>query len=449
MLIRFAVENFMSFKDRQIFSMIAAKHTRHMDHVASICGKRILKGSFLFGANASGKSNFIKAVYYAKQIIFYGLDKADVDRKYFRIESGYAQKPGMFQFDIFAGDSFYSYGFAFSYMKREILSEWLYRIVDGNEICIFESETNEGRSSIKTEMHLAKDDGYRFRIYGEDLSRSRTFLQDISEKEIVNTASFKAFHDVWEWFRSLVVIFPYSHMNVEGMKTYASDDDFNHILNSLDTGRRSVIFKNEPISTVLDNVPPHKRQLLLNDIERGLKENKGKVSFIIAGKAYLFELKDDEILASLQLIDNGNPSELFSFSDESDGTRRLFDLLPLAVGLDGNGVILIDEVDRSFHTKLLIQYIEMFYKNSRNLNIQLIATLHDVNLMNFDILRQDEIWFIRRDEQSGASDMYSLNRFQIRYDKKIIKDYLLGRFGAIPCFGQAMEADDMGETIDE
>ena len=85
----------------------------------------------------------------------------------------------------------------------------------------------------------------------------------------------------------------------------------------------------------------------------------------------------------------------------------------------------------------------------RNLNIQLIATLHDVNLMNFDILRQDEIWFIRRDEQSGASDMYSLNRFQIRYDKKIIKDYLLGRFGAIPCFGQAMEADDMGETIDE
>ena len=108
MLIRFAVENFMSFKDRQIFSMIAAKHTRHMEHVASICRKRILKGSFLFGANASGKSNFIKAVYYAKQIIFYGLDKADVDRKYFRIESGYAQKPGMFQFDIFAGDIVFS-----------------------------------------------------------------------------------------------------------------------------------------------------------------------------------------------------------------------------------------------------------------------------------------------------------------------------------------------------
>ena len=81
MLIRFAVENFLSFKDRQIFSMVAAKHTRHHEHIADVEGKRILKGSFLFGANASGKSNFIKAVGFAKKLVYSGL--SGLDRKYF------------------------------------------------------------------------------------------------------------------------------------------------------------------------------------------------------------------------------------------------------------------------------------------------------------------------------------------------------------------------------
>ena len=82
MLVRFIVENFLSFKERQVFSMVAAKHTRHPDHVITLKGKRILKGSFLFGANASGKSNFIKSINYAKQIILFNLDMVDIDRKY-------------------------------------------------------------------------------------------------------------------------------------------------------------------------------------------------------------------------------------------------------------------------------------------------------------------------------------------------------------------------------
>ena len=137
-----------------------------------------------------------------------------------------------------------------------------------------------------------------------------------------------------------------------------------------------------------------------------------------------------------QLMDHGNPGELFSYHDESDGTRRLFDLLPFVTNISGSGVILIDEIDRSFHTKLITKYLELFYRNTRNLDIQLIATLHDVNIMDLDIVRQDEIWFVYKETETGASEMYSLNKFQIRFDKKLIKDYLLGRFGSIPCFGQ-------------
>ena len=120
----------------------------------------------------------------------------------------------------------------------------------------------------------------------------------------------------------------------------------------------------------------------------------------------------------------------------------MFDLLPFVTNIHGSGVILIDEIDRSFHTKLIIRFIELFFANTKNLEIQLIATLHDVNVMDLDLVRQDEIWFIYRDEDTGASNMYSLNKFQIRFDKKVIKDYLLGQFGSIPVLGQLEENDE-------
>lgn len=114
MLIRFAVENFMSFKEMTEFSMIAGKITRHSNHIALCNSKRVLKGAFLFGANASGKTNLIRAVDFARDIITQGLESTNCDKKYFRINSAYKNRPGVFQFDIFAGGHFYSYGFALS-----------------------------------------------------------------------------------------------------------------------------------------------------------------------------------------------------------------------------------------------------------------------------------------------------------------------------------------------
>lgn len=436
MLVRFIVENFLSFKERQVFSMVAAKHTRHPDHVITLKGKRILKGSFLFGANASGKSNFIKSINYAKQIILFNLDMVDIDRKYFRLDSEYSNKPSMFQFDFFANNEYYSYGIAFSNKEKEILSEWLYRVDGENEECIFERETKNGKSFIKTGLKLDKDTKYRFRIYSEDLLRSKTFLRDISEKEIINTKQFKAFSDAWKWINGIFILIPDRHLTMEGIRKCASTLEIDHLLEALDTGIKSVIIKEETLDNVIGNLSPNVRPYILRDIKNGLRGNRGKVNFIIDGNNYLFEDKNGEIVASLQLNDHGNSEELFSFKEESDGTKKLFDLLPFVVGLPNISIVLIDEIDRSLHTKLLIQYVELFYEQNKDRHVQLIATLHDVNLMNLNIIRQDEIWFIRRDEYTGASDMYSLNKFQIRYDKKIIKDYLLGRFGSIPCFDQ-------------
>ena len=96
-------------------------------------------------------------------------------------------------------------------------------------------------------------------------------------------------------------------------------------------------------------------------------------------------------------------------------------------------MILIDEIDRSLHTNLTRKFLELFYTIVENRDCQLIATTHDSNLLDLDLLRQDEIWFIER-QLDHSSKVFSLNKFKERFDKKIDKEYLIGRYGAIPIF---------------
>ena len=113
----------------------------------------------------------------------------------------------------------------------------------------------------------------------------------------------------------------------------------------------------------------------------------------------------------------------------------MFDLIPLFQKLLLNAVVLIDEVDRSLHTKAVQEFINYFYSLTEQNASQLIVTTHDSNIMNLDFVRQDEVWFIER-QKDHSSKLYSLNKFMARFDKKVEKDYLLGRYGAIPIFRQ-------------
>ena len=134
------------------------------------------------------------------------------------------------------------------------------------------------------------------------------------------------------------------------------------------------------------------------------------------------------------MSNHGNSNALFDLSEESDGTKRLFDLIPIFKLAKNDCVILVDELDRSFHTKLTIDFINKFFEKTSKIPSQLIITLHDINVMNLDLLRQDEIWFTQR-EINHSSSLFSLNKFKERFDKDVAKEYLLGRYGAIPNIG--------------
>lgn len=447
MLIRFAVENFMSFKDRQIISMVAAKHTRHSDHISNIENRRILKAGFLFGANASGKSNLLKAVNSARMIALDGLQDVSIERMYFRIDPEYSHKPGSFQFDIFSNGAFYSYGFAFSYIDRTILSEWLYRINGNSEVCIFERNTDNGISAVSSDLKFTDEDtAARFRIYGKDVSRTNTFLREICSKELLQLDDFSAFRDVWQWLKHLIIIFPETHINPFGWYNAMADDSVRKQISSFDTGIKDIHTEYISPDSLFDTLPPQIRDKFEELIEKDLTTSRtGVAGMVINGNRYIFRKKGNKLIAQLNMMDHGNSMDLFSFSDESDGTKRLFDLLPILSSAFENAVIFIDEIDRSFHTKLIIEFIELFYRNTKGKHMQLFATLHDVNVMNLNILRQDEILFIMRHD-TGNSEIYSLNKFQVRFDKDVMKDYLLGRYGSIPVFSQL---DDIKELNGE
>jgi uncharacterized protein len=166
-------------------------------------------------------------------------------------------------------------------------------------------------------------------------------------------------------------------------------------------------------------------------------------------KYYLFKKSQNQlVLIRLKINHRNEFGQLteFSIDEESEGTQRLIDLMPALSMLKDSDekVIFIDELDRRLHPLLSRRFLEFclqsFPEGDRN---QLIFTTHDTNLLNLDILRRDEIWFVEKNPQ-GSSSLYSLAEFKIRPDLKVDKGYLNGRFGAIPFFG---DVDKLGWLI--
>lgn len=151
MIIRFSVENYMSFKEQQIFSMAAGKGSRHASHIATANGNRLLKSSFIFGANAAGKSNFVHAIDFMRRTVISGSSKIGKSRdRFFRIDPECSQKPGVFQMELVADGNFYSYGFSINYQTREFQAEWLYDITDEAEVCLFEPICAKRQAMLKS-----------------------------------------------------------------------------------------------------------------------------------------------------------------------------------------------------------------------------------------------------------------------------------------------------------
>ena len=457
MLIGFFFFFYKSFLEHQSISLLASRISRHKNHVAEIANKKVLKSSLIFGANAGGKSNFIRAVSFSRNIILFGLNGTDTSKKYFRIKQNANKIPGVFEYRLIANNTEYSYGFAFSYITKEFLSEWLVKISNDTETVLYDRSIDENGNSIISSDVIDNDDEstLRLKLYLEDFGngisdtlKKKTILSDIAQRSSIQSGVIKEIIDVYKWFQDLIVIFPQSKYANLGsiVEDHDSKDSFSNYLLNFDTGIESIESQlmEFDLDKLLSDIPKEKADQIENEIAN--RVTYSPVTLKINDQRFVLKQNENgEIVYSKMLLNHGNADDLFEYSDESDGTQRLFDLIPIFFALKQNRVILIDEIDRSLHTNLTRKFIELFFSVSRNNSSQLIATTHDSNLLDLDLLRQDEIWFVKR-EKDHSSNIYSLNLYKERFDKRIEKEYLIGRYGATP---NLEKLDAFEEVIDD
>lgn len=196
-----------------------------------------------------------------------------------------------------------------------------------------------------------------------------------------------------------------------------------------------------PVEKILRGMPRNIQEQMLVDLEQKLvqvRENKTikSINLVMRSAMDFFVItvdSNEDIKCQTIEFCHGPKEVLLSLDEESDGTVRILDLLEILIAGEGKTYV-IDELDRCLHPSLTYKFVENFLKMAEEKNIQLIVTTHESRLMDFDLLRRDEIWFINK-KKTGESDIYSLEEYNARFDQKIDKAYLEGRYGGVPIFG--------------
>lgn len=428
MLLSLSLENWMSFKDKVTFSMIASRERQHGDRVTKLdkYQTRILPIATLYGANASGKTNFFKALSFAKSLIVTGT-KTDalIPVEPFKLDSTMLTRPTSFIFELLIDQDIYE--FSFSVTRKRVVEEQLTFISSTSERVLYHRK----KDLIELDKSLDKDLFLDFVFRGT--RENQLYL--------TNTVSQKVdmFKAVYDWFDDTLELIapdsrfePFDQFFDKNHKLYPT---MNEALTYLDTGisrlgSENISFEHLPIS-----------EALKIKLQEDLKENSSVR--LIGGPnndRFIITRKDDILYASKLVTyhrnSDNNTETKFEMHQESDGTQRIIDLLPTFLDLFTQNrpkVYVIDEIGRSLHTLLIRKLIESYLsKCSNNSRTQLLFTTHDVLLFDQKLLRRDEMWVSERNDD-GISHLRSLSNYKdIRYDKDIRKSYLQGRLGGIP-----------------
>ena len=399
MLIRFSFKNFKSFKNENCLDMEATSLKEHEYNVAKIDNGEYLKVSAIYGANASGKTNVLQAFDYMKKRILVSDDSKknspiDEENVYsFMINND----PIALEVEILAkNNKIYKYGF--EVLKDTIISEWLFEKRVNKFYSIFERENNNVSMKPNKISDLVNID-------------ERTLFLNIYSKIDRNNDDFS---NVYDWFVN---------------STY------------LDLGNPNFErFINNRVSLKILSDENYKKELLkfIKTFDSGIEGIKTTPDSIEA-------VKSNNGMIDIEVIHKGENGELkaLPFYLESNGTRKMFHLFDFFMDALKNGMVLfVDELDAKLHPLLTRYIINLFHNSDTNKgNGQLIYSTHDTVNLNKDTFRRDEIWFAEKDKD-GISEIYALSDYildddknvgkKVRNDATYNKDYLTGRYGAIP-----------------
>ncbi|MGQ2984094.1 AAA family ATPase [Flavobacterium sp.] len=403
MILEFTVGNFLSFKDKKTLSLEAGRIKELKDNVITVDKYKVLRSATIYGANSSGKSNFIKALDFMVTTIkrsskLNSTDKLNIQP--FLLSTETEDQPSFFEILILEDNIRYRYGFELD--NDKIHSEWLY--------VLLEKSKNEDLYFIRTLEGIGVADAFKEASGLEDKTRDNALFLPLTDqfnteigKLIMKSISRIHIMSGLEHEEGIVMtnaIYMFKHADYKS--------DLENFIRKLDLGFNSFDIDSDSSKDFKDRLKTiHKKY-----------DNKG--NFI---SNFEFKMTDHE----------------------SSGTNKILDLsgyiiLALKFGL----ALVIDELDAKLHPILTQEIIKLFNNPKTNPeNAQLIFSTHDTNLLGANLFRRDQVWFTEKD-QYEATDLYSLLEFKedgktVRNDRSFEADYIKGRYGAIPYLSNFQE----------
>ena len=444
MLIEFSVSNYLSIKEAITFSMVASNAVKELESPTEGVNNifwdknnknKYLKSAVVYGANGSGKSNLLSAIGFYRRFILSSSNDRQADDEIrtipFLLSTETENTPSSFEM-VFVIDAIrFRYGFEAT--KKTVTSEWLfgfdtensnkessYFTRENQDIKVSNKKFKEGKGLENKTRPNALFLSTVAQLNGEVSNKIQNWLKTninvISGLEDATTGyTIGRFQDQKEFRKKIINFLKLINLGIEDIKIEETALDN---LSKISTKKR----EDEKIAA------------LIQELQKELKERMKKGGDAKEITINAFHKKFDE---ANKLID----TIALDFELESKGTQKLLGLLgPWFDTLEKGKILIVDELDSRLHTKLTAELLKIFQSSINTKNAQLIFASHDTNLLRNDLFRRDQIWFTEKDN-TGSTDLYSLVEYKInqatsvRNDASFEKDYLIGKYGAIPYFG--------------
>lgn len=435
MLLRFAAENIMSFKNAVEFNTFPSSKSHSHEWHKMPCGYvTALRMSAIYGANGAGKSNLLKCIALLKSLVSSErINETEIaDDLYFKLDAVGKSTPSELAVEFFAAEKIFYYHLRFN--RQEVFEEELLLSQKNNDIRIFSRKDND--ITVSAEYLRPGDKEDFIGIFMNAMNR-------IVRPDMLALSFFGKYYpeelpivkEAYDWINRLQVVLPTMRIGYLP-HILDSDNEFAELVNAiipeLKTGITKLCVKKETINeddvrgnTVLSKAlsaakeHPDSPQVLMetqnNEISNIIIEN---------GVPYI------KTLVAIHTNYNGDEIEM-KMDMESDGTRRLVEYMPLLYAiLKRDNVFVVDEIERSIHP-IMIKILMNKISESREAKGQIIFTTHESCLLDQSIFRPDEIWFAQKDVDQ-STQLYPLSDYNIHKTANIENGYLNGRYGGIP-----------------
>ncbi len=437
MLVQFSVKNYRSFCDPVSLSLIAVPELddgRDLEENTFDSGHhfRLCKSAAIYGANASGKSNLVKAITLVRNLVVESFTSLKASEKLpvtpFRLRTDMQNKPSEFALIWIDGHERFRYLMALD--ADRVHTESLYRSVAPKA----KGDAVQEELLFKRE-HLAVEFGAGF-PEGHDLPKGGFKRENALFLSYAAQFGGSVTTQVLKWF--LVQLNPVSGLNDDQLNGYTT----NQLARQHKVDAIHQLIRRADLS--IKSIRIEKRALKREDLPASLSEEEAK-KLTLAGAV-------KPVFVHQAFDESGNARSTVDFelkADQSQGTQKFFGLSGLLVeALDSGRILMIDEFDARLHPVLTRAIVELFHSPANKMNAQLVFVTHDSNLLDRHLLRRDQIWFTAKDPY-GATDLYSLAEYKIESSANIENDYIQGRYGAIPYLRPLLDAEAVAKESQE